>query len=308
MKRLSLALLFLLPMGWPEGAAYADENQRERVVFTRTGENRTGQQIWTMRADGSHKRRLTRGHVDYNPTWSPDGRRVVFQRFVPGEHVDLFVMSAHGRNVTRLTDAKNLDGFAAWSPDGERIAYTRNFKRGDGHTSQIFVMDSNGDNVEQITKGKASSAFPTWSPNGRRIAFASQRVCEAPRDRRCGTGLFVMKADGSDRQRITPLSSSAHTEYPDWSPNGRWIAYDRTGDCCLKTGIYLVRPSGDKRHRITNNVARHPSWSPDGPLARRRLRTWERGQRHLGSVARRQQDPASHDRPCLRSDTLVVGA
>jgi TolB protein len=217
-----------------------------------------------MRADGSHARRLTARNQDFNPAWSPDGSKILFHRFVQGEHVDLFVMNARGKHMTRLTSAPNLDGFGAWSPDGSRIAYTRNFRRDGGHTSQIFVMDADGGNVEQLTNSSYSSGFPTWSPSGRRIAFTSGRECESRQQRRCGTALYVMKAAGSARHRIGPFNRTAHVQYPAWSPNGRWIAYDRAGDCCASTGIYLVRPSGAKHHRITNNVAGHPSWSPDG--------------------------------------------
>jgi Tol biopolymer transport system component len=264
LKSSTLAVLLALALTWPAGDAHPAKQRRPRIVFTRTGENRNGQQIWTMRGDGENKHRLTRGHVDSNPAWSPDGKRIVFQRLIKGRNTDLFVMSARGTNVTQLTDAPNLDGYAAWSPNGSRIAFTRNFKTGDAHTSQIFVMAADGTDVEQITSSKFSSSLPTWSPNGRRIAFSSGKLCESRRQTRCGTALYVMNADGSDRQRITPFNRVVHVEYPAWSPNGRWIAYDRTGDCCLQTGVYLVRPSGDKRHRISNNVARHPSWSPDG--------------------------------------------
>ncbi|HEY7875054.1 MAG TPA: hypothetical protein VIG64_08035, partial [Actinomycetota bacterium] len=256
MRSAKLVILLALALLWPAGFAQGGGPSHARIAFQRSGNNRKGLQIWTMRPDGSYQRRLTRAHIDYNPVWSPDRTKIVFQRLLTDEHVDLFVMNARGRKATRLTTAKNLDGYAAWSPDGGRIAYTRNFKRDGDMTSQIFLMDADGSDVEQLTNSKFSSALPTWSPTGRRIAFISGNACESRRQRKCGTAVYVMQADGTDRERISPFNRTTHAEYPAWSPNGRWIAYDRTGDCCLHTGIYLVRPSGAKHHRITNNVVR----------------------------------------------------
>jgi TolB protein len=170
-------------------------------------------------------------------------------------------MSSRGENVTRLTDADGLDGFAAWSPDGKKIAYTHNNDA--RKVSRVFVMNADGTDVVKLTGKKRSSFLPTWSPNGRRIAFGRSVLCGKDRKRRCGTALFVMDRDGSDKRRITPIHEPEIMEYPDWSPDGKWIAYDRTGECCAKTGIWLVRPNGRDRHRITNNGARHPTWSPN---------------------------------------------
>jgi TolB protein len=214
-----------------------------------------------MRPDGTGKRRLTRGKIDSNPAWSPDGDRIAFHRIAPGGG-DIYVMSARGTNVTRLTQRDGLDGYPAWSPDGRRIAFTHNNDaRG---ISRVFVMDADGSDVTRLAGAKHSSFLPTWSPDGGRIAFVRSVPCRSDRRTRCGNALFVMDADGANRRRVTPFHRSQVMEYPDWSPDGRWIAYDRAGDCCLKTGVWLVRPNGTDRHRVTRTESRHPSWSPDG--------------------------------------------
>lgn len=262
MKRFTLLAMSLVLAAavFPAPVAGGAEGKRPRIAFVRSGPNRKGEQIWTIRKDGSGERRLTRGRADSNPAWSPNGDRIAFHR-VNGNGGDLYVMSARGRNVKRLTDAEGLDGYPAWSPDGGRIAYTHT---DDGRKiSRVAVVNTDGTGATMLTGKRRSSFLPTWSPNGGRIAFVRTIPCADGRTKRCGMALFVMDDDGTDKTRITPFHREEVMEYPAWSPNGKWIAYDRTGDCCTKTGIWLVRPNGNDRRRVTNNEARHPSWSPD---------------------------------------------
>ena len=72
--------------------------------------------IWTMRADGSHQKRLTPKHGNADsPSFSPDGRRIVYER-----HFDIIVMDANGRNRERLTGGHKFDTDPVFSPDGEQ--------------------------------------------------------------------------------------------------------------------------------------------------------------------------------------------
>ena len=76
-----------------------------------------------MDADGTNTRRLTStSEDDGHPTWSPDGRRIAFERGVPG---DIFVMNADGSGARRLGSDTCDETQPAWSPDGRWIAYSR---------------------------------------------------------------------------------------------------------------------------------------------------------------------------------------
>ena len=60
-------------------------------------------EIWTMNADGSNRRRLTNNTVnDWCPSWSPDGRTIVFLSGTNNVY-DIYTMSAEGGDATRLT-------------------------------------------------------------------------------------------------------------------------------------------------------------------------------------------------------------
>ena len=60
------------------------------------------------------------------PSWSPDGRRLVFTGLEGGVS-DLYVIDRDGRNLERLTDDRFAQRDPVWSPDGSRIAFTTDF-------------------------------------------------------------------------------------------------------------------------------------------------------------------------------------
>ena len=81
-------------------------------------------QLWRVPADGSSPPvRLTRGHRDAAPAWSPDGRWVTFVRAEPKGKPQVHLVEASGGEPVRLTDAPLGTAEPRFSPDGSRIAY-----------------------------------------------------------------------------------------------------------------------------------------------------------------------------------------
>ena len=95
-----------------------------------------------MNADGSAQRRLTRNPApDNGPVWSPDGRRILFQRALG----DIWVMNRDGSGQRNLTpDVRPAriarDRSPAWSPDGRLIAFLSERD----NTRRVYVMTSAG--------------------------------------------------------------------------------------------------------------------------------------------------------------------
>ena len=91
-------------------------------------------------------------------------------------------------------------------------------------------MNADGSNPTQITfNALSTTTVPAWSPDGREIVFA--RDLDPIRGRRRDHDIFTMKADGRHERNLT--NSPGVDEFdPDWSPDGRRIAFvgDRDGD------------------------------------------------------------------------------
>jgi TolB protein len=100
-----------------------------------------------------------------------------------------------------------------------------------------------------------------WAPDGKRLAVAGW-VSDGRSVPRGATGIFVVNADGTG-QRLVSVSSCWADYAPDWSPNGRQIAFEK--DTCDRAYVYSVKPSGEGRHRlIPLRQGAVPHWSPDG--------------------------------------------
>jgi TolB protein len=176
-----------------------------KILFSQSGGTfGTDGPIRVMNTDGSGATTLTTGR---SPDWSPDGTRIVFERtgtcFFDICTADIYVMTADGSQVRRLTNSQELFGYyghPAWSPDGRKIAYRRN-RYGNGG---LYTMNPDGSGHTQLT-ATGGAGRPVWSPDGSALAVA------------------VVSDDGATEVTVIPssggpgvvIASSPGSEYPE---------------------------------------------------------------------------------------------
>jgi Tol biopolymer transport system component len=99
----------------------------------------------------------------------------------------------------------------------------------------------------------------SWSRDGSRIAFTAMKFAG---EKMMGSGIFVMRADGTEAARVTDEATAAF--YVSMSPDGKRVAYAvRTGE--KKSDIFAAPLDGSSPTRLTGGGYNHtPAWSPDG--------------------------------------------
>ncbi|HLC23505.1 MAG TPA: trypsin-like peptidase domain-containing protein, partial [Dehalococcoidia bacterium] len=228
----------------------------DRIAFT-SNRNDDLYDVYIMGVDGTQVKRLTTGADAFAISWSPDGRRLVFDYFVASPFsLRIIVMDDEGDWMTDLDAADSWD--PAWSPDGGKIAYLHWVAGTTAATSsyELYVMDADGGNKKRLTSTPGGEFAPAWSPDGSKIAYDYT----APGG---GGDIWVINADGSNPKQLT--SHSADDSMPTWSPDGTRIAFtsDRDGDY----EIFVMNADGSNLQQLTANsgpVDIFPNWSSDG--------------------------------------------
>ncbi len=182
------------------GAAFSPGGRWFAVTLTKDGGDAD---IYVFKSNGRGEKRLTHHpKIDCSPSWSPDGKFIVFTSGrAGGPHI--YLMEAGGKVLKRLTDAGYNDS-PDWSPRGNRVVYS---SQGEGHFD-IWIMNTDGSEKRQLTSNAGDNENPSFSPDGRHIVFSS--TGDGNKD------IYVMDVDGSNQKRLTFIRGD--NEYPCWSP------------------------------------------------------------------------------------------
>jgi Tol biopolymer transport system component len=216
-----------------------------------------------MDSDGASRSAVPGSENASVPSWSPDGRRLLFAVPVEGDtsslasrRSEIVTMNVDGSDRRVVVTGVNY-GLPTWSPNGKQVA----FSAGAFPQVAIYSVALDGTDKQQLTHNEGFNYGAAWSPDGRRIAFVSARRAEHQQGR-----IYLIAADGADEHRLT-ASGGAH-EYPAWSGDGRSIAF-QVGDSATHDGrIFLVGSDGVNEHEITPHTTplldEMPSWlTPD---------------------------------------------
>jgi len=142
-----------------------------------------------------------------------------------------------------------IDFAPAWSPNGDKIIYFHHSVNYSDTTnpSGFYLINPDGSKNQLFLKQEIGFiGDPDWSPDGKWIVFCANQQ------------ILKIRANGED---LTQLTSEGRNFFPDWSLDGRKIAYDCTTDPPGR-GIWIMDADGGNKHRL--GLGRTPNWSPNG--------------------------------------------
>lgn len=151
------------------------------------------------------------GTEPHGAVWSPNGRMlaVTIQNTTkkPVKASAIYLISANGKTVRRLTPRKLDAGNPDWAPNGKRIVFN-SFYEGQSE-SELYTIRPDGTGMHRIRKEKKNNyAFdPVWSPDGGRIAFVHTSRKTLPH-------IWSIGADGKKLRQET--HGSLVDLSPDW--------------------------------------------------------------------------------------------
>jgi Tol biopolymer transport system component len=279
----------------------AADNQNAGVIIFERVPEKTGagpeRDIYSVNADGTNEKALTHDGHSHSPSWSPDGKRILFIHDaalrtpmpyeVSGDRtrhpLELYVMNRDGGNPRLIQRFESEIHQAAWSPDGTVILVdTVNFPPNSLARSLYLVSpDGRGDPRLLFPYDSGSAA---WSPDGKRIFFSrrSEQNC-APIPDPIPPALralisqmpcwpwtpWVANGDGSNAVQLLVKNNISYPtiQDPAWSPDAKQIAFASAVDSSWSSQIFLMNEDGSGVQQLTNDPGwvncEHPSWRAD---------------------------------------------
>jgi Tol biopolymer transport system component/serine/threonine protein kinase len=238
--------------------AYSPDGKRIAVDASWAAPRR----IWVVDREGHNPQQITPdtseevAHVA--PSWSPDGKKIVFQNLVRTKF-DIRVVNLESKQMNWITNDLFSNIRPVWSPSGKFIYFSSDRSGG----INIWRAPVKGDGTprgppQQVTTGAGQDVEVATSPDGKGLAFATLHqnadIWKLP----------VLSQTGLPRGAPEAVVSTTREDSRGaWSPDSKAVAFnsDRAGDM----NIWLLSPADPNARQLTTGHGGdfQPNWSPD---------------------------------------------
>jgi len=164
-----------------------------RIVYTSLASGDLD--LWTMKTDGSHKKRITtKEGYDGGAVFSRDGKKLVWRANYPKTpqemdryrsllkdnltapmKMELVAADADGKHAKVITDFGCASFAPTFTPDGKRILFASNKHNCDGRKFELFLVNLDGSGLTQVTDFDGFTSFPEFSPDGKTLVYCSDK-------------------------------------------------------------------------------------------------------------------------------------
>ena len=217
-----------------------------------------GTNVFVARSNGRDMRPIT---VGVGPSWSPDGKQIVYVTRGLRDIAIVDVATGRIKLIARGRHGTDLPNFHPnFSADGLRILFTT--LRRSGIELRTVPVEGGTQTILPLRR----AAFATYSPDGKMIAFRKTSFDGDP-TQMTNAGVWLGSADGTHPRRVQVFGGGEwmsqgdpNALWPLWSPNGRRIAFQRL----YESGLIVLDVSSG--HFMSIGVGTGVSWFNDHTL------------------------------------------
>ncbi len=217
----------------------------QSILFRRDHDGDENTNLLLIPAAGGAAHAITENAetVDASPSFTPDGRTVVFGSNPEGPY-HIYTVSVDGGRPRQLTSGEQSDLSVKVSPEGSRAAFARRKAAGAQMLADLGILDLASGAERVLGTFGVHNASPHWSPDGQTVLFSDDQ-----------SGFQQVVAVNVETGAVTPLSSPRHDSAGGvFAQDGRSVVYLENRDGNL---IPIV-------HDLTTGERRDVAVFPDG--------------------------------------------
>jgi dipeptidyl aminopeptidase/acylaminoacyl peptidase len=205
--------------------------------------------LWVIDVKSGSTKQITEGNDwnDSDPQWSPDGKRIAFvsnrtgKEYESNRNSDVWVISADGGALTKISDHDESDNSPRWSPDGKTIAFTGEVR--DRDHPKIWLAPSSGGSASVLAANGLDliATDLDWSDDGGSLYFQTGVKGE--------THLFRIDVAKKSIEQVTSGPRAIRSVDFNW-PTKQMIYM--SNDFKHLDDLYISSLTGQNERRLTN--------------------------------------------------------